>query len=314
MKKNSTLFLDVGITLLFILGILSLVLSKRQDLFGVEEDVQRKEGEQAAGYQSDFSDRTMDSIANAYVSNEVEELILETKMFDTVQVVPFLKLDLTDVMEINHEFYVLPPKEQGYLKDSYTYEEETQGGSVSETVHNYLPNERITKTYVPKGIILPEQSSIAVTMNRENILGEGQEGEGSVSVPVDPSFYEMISDATGIPEENISIHAYERQVSEKREEKKNMETIVSSNMFTIVQIGIGILLALFLALRLGRRGKKEMKKKELKNVPSTENVPVQAKEALKPKLEPYRNKRLEEYVRKHPEEAAQSLRKWIKEK
>lgn len=144
--------------------------------------------------------------------------------------------------------------------------------------------------------------------------GEGQEGEGSVSVPVDPSFYEMISDATGIPEENISINAYERQAPEKREENKNMETILSSKVFTIVQIGIGILLFLFLALRLGRRGKKEVKKKELKNIPTIENIPVQEKEDSKPKLEPYRNKRLEEYVRKHPEEAAQSLRKWIKEK
>ena len=57
-----------------------------------------------------------------------------------------------------------------------------------------------------------------------------------------------------------------------------------------------------------------MKKKELKNIPTIENIPVQEKEDSKPKLEPYRNKRLEEYVRKHPEEAAQSLRKWIKEK
>ncbi|RKJ48554.1 hypothetical protein D7X25_20635 [bacterium 1XD42-8] len=314
MKKNRTLLLDIGIMFLFILGILSFVLSKRQDLFGLDEDIKKEEGNLLGGYQNNFSGNTMDSIANAYISREVEGLILETKMFDTVQVVPYLKLDLTDVMEINHEFYVLSPNEQGYLKDSYTYEEETQAGAVSETIHNYLPNERITKTFVPKGIILPEQSSIAVTMSRENMSGEGQEGEGSVSVPVDPSFYEMISDATGIPEENISINAYERQAPEKRKENKNMETILSSKVFTIVQIGIGILLFLFLALRLGRRGKKEVKKKELKNIPTIENIPVQEKEDSKPKLEPYRNKRLEEYVRKHPEEAAQSLRKWIKEK
>ncbi len=308
MRKKSTLFLDVGIIFLFILGILSLVLSRRKDLFRLDEDMQRTEREQTADMENDYSGRTMDSIANAYISNEVKELILETKMFDSVEVVPYLKLDLTDVMEINHEFYVLPPNEQGYLKDFYTYEEETKEGAISETVHNYLPNERITKTFVPKGIILPEQSSIAVTMSREILTEEGEEGGKSVSVPVDPSFYEMISDATGIPEENISINGYERQTVEKREE------IVLSDIFTIVQIGIGGFLILFIALRLGRREKREMKKKELKNVPSTKNVPTQAKEVPKPKLEPYRNKRLEEYVRKHPEEAAQSLRKWIKEK
>lgn len=80
MKKNRTLFLDIGIMFLFILGILSFVLSKRQDLFGLDEDIKKEEGNLLGGYQNNFSGNTMDFIANAYISREVEGLILETKM------------------------------------------------------------------------------------------------------------------------------------------------------------------------------------------------------------------------------------------
>ena len=45
MKKNRTLFLDIGIMFLFILGILSFVLSKRQDLFGLDEDIKKEEAQ-----------------------------------------------------------------------------------------------------------------------------------------------------------------------------------------------------------------------------------------------------------------------------
>ena len=91
---------------------------------------------------------------------------------------------------------------------------------------DYLPNERLTKIKGSAGTINYDTSSISVvattyvTYDEDVLKKSGQlddmtfeefksQNSARVKTEVDPDFYTMVSKATGFPEANISIVAYE---------------------------------------------------------------------------------------------------------
>ncbi len=111
--------------------------------------------------------------------------------------------------------------------DSYVLEDgDVTESSVSEVKKDYLLSERLTKTYGAAGTINYDNSSISVvatsyvTYNEDTMKESGQlEGttfdefkannSDRVKTEVDEEFYQLVANATGIPESNISIVAYE---------------------------------------------------------------------------------------------------------
>lgn len=109
--------------------------------------------------------------------------------------------------------YVMRDGENGYA-------------NTSEINEDYLPNETITETENEVGAINPEESSITVVAtsyvpyDEDTLRAAGEldnmtfdefvaQNNQRVKTEVDEDFYTMVSNATGIPVENISIVAYD---------------------------------------------------------------------------------------------------------
>ncbi|MCI5934369.1 MAG: flagellar basal-body MS-ring/collar protein FliF [Lachnospiraceae bacterium] len=109
-----------------------------------------------------------------------------------------------------------------YMLENGDYTE----SSVTDIQKDYLPNERLTKIKGSAGTINYDTSSISVvattyvTYDEDVLKKSGQlddmtfeefksQNSARVKTEVDPDFYTMVSKATGFPEANISIVAYE---------------------------------------------------------------------------------------------------------
>ncbi len=107
------------------------------------------------------------------------------------------------------------------------YIENTDSGSSAyeETRIKYKPSERVTETVKEWGVINPENSSLAITLTRirtytetdlntlglltdttfdEYVLNNSEK----TRIEIGEEYYQLFSDASGIPAENISITAY----------------------------------------------------------------------------------------------------------
>jgi flagellar M-ring protein FliF len=103
---------------------------------------------------------------------------------------------------------------------------DTGTSSSSEVTENYFPSETITNNEKEVGTVSYDDSSISVVAasyvvyNEETLEKNGtlddmtfdefvEQNSQRVKTDVDEDFYSMVSNATGIPQENISIVAYE---------------------------------------------------------------------------------------------------------
>ncbi len=116
--------------------------------------------------------------------------------------------------------------------DETTYQIQTQASNnsnVETKEYDYLPNERVTNTEYEIGAIIPDESSISIVLRKvtdykevdlkqQGLLGDltfeqyAQQNGASKIITVDPSITTMVSLATGIAPDKISITAYEQPV------------------------------------------------------------------------------------------------------
>ena len=116
--------------------------------------------------------------------------------------------------------------------DETTYQVQTQASNnsnVETKEYDYLPNKRETNTQYEIGAIIPEKSSISIVLRKVTNLKESdlqqqglltdttfeqyaQQNGASKIIAVDPSIIAMVSMATGIATDKISITAYEQPV------------------------------------------------------------------------------------------------------
>ncbi len=211
---------------------------------------------------------------------------------------------------------------------SYMYEDSNNSSSSqSETSEDFLPNESITNKVTPAGGIDYSDSSISIAaisyreIREEDVRTQGLLDGGITweeyklansadrKLEVDADFYSMVSNATGISEENITIVAYESPIFCDEE---GME-ISWTDVLSIGMLIFILALLVIVALR-SMRSKKEVAEEEelsvenlLQSTPESEleDIDVEAKSEIR--------KMIEKFVDENPEAAAALLRNWLNE-
>lgn len=122
------------------------------------------------------------------VKAEIKDILMNSGVYNSVEVGLHLKLDFDQVKETDHDFYVHEGQDQGYKTSESEYESVAEGGvsgipgtdsnddtptyvmedgntthqEVTDRTTNYSPSEKITETSKGIGGMVPEESSITV--------------------------------------------------------------------------------------------------------------------------------------------------------
>lgn len=199
--------------------------------------------------------------------------------------------------------------------------------SESERVTNYLPNESLVSKNTPSGAINKSKSSVSVavitykkiyeeTVKSQGLLDGGltweeyKEANGAdVKKEVDPDFYSLVSDATGIDEENITIIAYESPMFYDKETLSlDWQTVLSG----IMLVAILLLLAFVVLRSMGIRREVESEE-ELSVENLLQSTPDSELEDIEVESKSETRKLIEKFVDDNPELAAALLRNWLNE-
>ena len=200
--------------------------------------------------------------------------------------------------------------------------------SYSESATDYRQNVSNTVTNGPAGSINYSNSSLSVSMicyreyDEENVERQGlldgitwedfkEANRESIKKEVDPEFFQMVANASGISEDRITIVAYE----EPRFYDKEGFALSATDITSIVMIILILALLAFVILRsMGPRKKAVEEEAELpveeilqstQPESTVEDIDLEAKFEMR--------KMVEKFVDENPEAAANLLRNWLNE-
>lgn len=297
---------------------------------------------------------SMKKKAEELVKNEVKSVLLGTDLYDSVEVASNLDLDFSSSQIVDHQYTPADGQTQGVLSHSETYESESTGGTggvpgttsndsdnepsyvienydnSSETVNqqsqDYLPNEKITTTDVPAGLIQYSSSSISVAAKTLHIYKEADvkaqglltdmtweefkdANKDAVKLDVDADLVTLVQTATGIPAENISIVAYDVPVFID----KDGMNVEASDIIQVVIIVLILGLLAFVILRSMRESKAEETEEELSVESLLQSTPQDSLEDIELEEKSETRKMIEKFVDENPEAVASLLRNWLSE-
>lgn len=198
--------------------------------------------------------------------------------------------------------------------------------SVTQESRDYLPNESVTEQTIPPGLIQYDSSSISVAAKslrvykEEDVRDQGlltdmtweefkAANEAQVKLDVDEELYALVRTATGIPEENIFIVAYEVPVFIDREGIDVEATDVVQIVIIVVILG----LLAFVILRSMRTSKTEEPEEELSVESLLQSTPQEPLEDIELEDKSETRKMIEKFVDENPEAVASLLRNWLSE-
>ncbi len=305
---------------------------------------------------------TVSGTANAQLSvkaeaekqmiGEVRRVLLGTKEFDNVEVATNLVLDFSSSERTTHNYTPADGQTQGVLASEDIYNSENESGvggipgtdsndddteyvledngnstsTVSEESRNYLPNEEITTTTTPAGLIDYGQSSLTAALIKYNIIREEDartQGllEGvtweeyklanteRTRLDVDEEFYTAVSNATGISPDSISLVAYSENLFFDAEGSG----ITATDILQIILIIVILALLAFVVLRSMRGEKHEEEEEELTVESLLQSMPDAQVEQISLENESDERKMINKFVEENPEAAANLLRNWLNE-
>lgn len=214
--------------------------------------------------------------------------------------------------------------------DDTTYVIEENAGSsstVTEESRDYLPNEKITDTKYAPGAIKYDESSVSIVATTYVVYSEAKlqeqglldgitfdefmtQNEEKVKTEVDEDFYDMVSKATGIAVENISIVAY--QVPFFQEAEVEERTITDYLLIALVILILALLG--FVVYKSSRPLETTEAEPEL----SVEALLATTKENQELEEIDFNDKSetriaIEKFVDENPEAVASLLRNWLDE-
>ncbi|MDF2906548.1 MAG: hypothetical protein K0R34_1869 [Herbinix sp.] len=200
-------------------------------------------------------------------------------------------------------------------------------GSVEIEEYDYLPNERVTNTEFEIGAIVPEQSSISIVLRKvinykeedlelEGLLADisfeeyALQNDGSRMAEVDPSVLKMVSLATGISEDRISISAYEQPVFLPKAQTVRSWTDYLQIVLAVLIVGLLIFVVF--------KGVGPVEVTELEPELSVEQLLATTKEHQSIEDIEFNEvsevrRMIEKFVDEKPEAVAQLLRNWLNE-
>lgn len=290
------------------------------------------------------------SEAEKNMINSVRRVILGTNEFDNVEVSPNLVLDFSNQKRTEHTYTPADGQTQGVLShedifssenvsgvggvpgtdsndDDTTYVLEDNAGSTStqsEESRDYLPNETITTTETPSGVINYGSSSLAASLIRYNVIREEDvDAQGLLDgvsweeyklanaertrIELDDTFLSAVSNASGISPDNITLVAYSENLFFDAEGS----AITATDILQIVLIIVILALLAFVVLR-SMRGEKHEEEEEELSVETLLQSDVQLEE-ISAENESEEKRLINKFVEENPEGAANLLRNWLNE-
>lgn len=304
-----------------------------------------------AGYAS--STLSLKQEVERTIKNEVAEVLLGTKDFDYVVVAPNIELDLSSKEVTSTTYTPADGQTQGLLSHETNYEAESSGGggyvpgtdsnvespsyvyeaaggsssTVTQYEKDYLPNTETTLQSIPAGGIKKDESSVAVTAIRLNIIKEEDAKKQGLldeitwdeyklanadktKIDISQEYYELVSDASGIDSKDITIVAYEEPFFVDK-------TSRNINWTTIIQIALIVIILLLLASVILRSLRTEKSKDEEPEEISVENLlqtmPDEQLDDIDLDAKSETRKMIEKFVDENPEAVANLLRNWLSE-
>ncbi len=212
--------------------------------------------------------------------------------------------------------------------DTYVWSQGEGGSStVSQFEKDYLPNSETTVQKIPAGSIIYDESSLAVTAISYNVIKEEDAKElglldgvtwdeyklandERIKLEVDPDLYSVVSDASGIAVEDITIVAYEEPFFV---DKESFDIDFADGLQVVLIIIILLLLA-YVVLRSFKKDKAEEEQPEELSVEKLlQTVPTEPLEDIELETKSEARKLIEKFVDENPEAVANLLRNWLTE-
>lgn len=287
------------------------------------------------------------------LQGEVKRVLLGTNEFDLIEVRPNLTLDFSSVEKVQHDYTPADGQTQGVLSQESIYNEEATGSNagvpgtdsngeegptyviddngnsshtVSEEQRDYLPNETITTTNVPPGLVDYKHSSLSISAIRYKVVHEEDaDAQGLLDgisweeykaanaertkLTVDEELVLMAANASGIGAEDITFLAYEEPMFIDKEKLD----VKGSDIMQIVLIVVIVALLAFVIIR-GMKAEKEPEQEEELSVESLlQSTPEAELEDIELEEKSEIRKLIDKFVEENPESAAMLLRNWLNE-
>lgn len=210
---------------------------------------------------------------------------------------------------------------------TYYYQDNDYSSStIEELYEKYLPNEYIEHTTIPAGRVNYAESSLAVSSTNYIIVKEDDvKAQGLLAgitweeyknannqrtlVDVTDEMVALASDASGIPEDNITIVAYEENFFVDSEG-------LGIDIYDVIQIALIVIILALLAIVVIKSmagEKQEEEPEELSVETLLQSNPEPALDDIEAEQSSETKKLIEKFVDENPEAVANLLRNWLNE-
>ncbi|MGL5259261.1 MAG: flagellar M-ring protein FliF C-terminal domain-containing protein [Lachnospiraceae bacterium] len=307
-----------------------------------------------SGIGSASSQLKVKSETESALHSNIRKILLGTKEYNLVEVSSNLQLDFTSKTITQHDYAPAEGSAQGVLSHESLYEAESTGGetssvpgtdsndsdntsyvigngstsssTVTERSSDYLPNETITYTDIPAGLINYDGSSISVAAIKYRVVKEEEaksqglldgvawtdykaQNNERIKLEVDEDIINMVATASGIAKENITIVAYEEPMFIDSDGL----SVSVADILQIVLIVVIIGLLAFVVIRSMKVQKEEVEEEELSVESLLQSSPELELENITVEEKSETRKLIEKFVDDNPEAAASLLRNWLNE-
>ena len=298
--------------------------------------------------------------AQKAIKSEVKKVLLGTDLYDNVEVASNLVMDFSNKEETTHDYTPVSGGTQGVLSHENTYsstgtngtsgvpgtdsnnqttyvtqDNQTSSSTVDEDSKDYLPNEKITTTTTPAGVIDYTNSSISVTainyvvMNQSDYDSAANGGstwaqyKAANASPVDVTdtvdaatkqrLVDVVAHATGITSSNITLALYNENVYFDNSGANISLTDILQIVLIVVILGL-LAFVILRSLRSEKAPEVEEQPEELSVEQLLESQPPEESLENIEVDEGSETKHLiEKFVDENPEAAANLLRNWLNE-
>ena len=294
---------------------------------------------------------TVKQQTEAVLQSNIKKVLLGTNEYNLIEVSSNLELDFSSVEETEHLFYAPDGQTQGVLSHEDIFESESTGGvsgvpgtdsnnqdntdyvmqdyessssTQSEISRDYLPNEKVTLTKIPAGLVKYNNSSISVAAIKYRVLKEEDAknqglldgitwdeykalNQERTKLEVDEDIVDLVAKASGISAENISFVAYEEPMYIDAEALP----VSATDIIQIVLIVLILGLLAFVIFRSMKSEKVVVEEEEVSVEKLLESIPEAPLEDLEVETKSETRKLIEKFVDENPEAAANLLRNWL---
>lgn len=219
------------------------------------------------------------------------------------------------------------PGTDSNTEDSYYYSDNDYSSSTIEELYKkYLPNESIVSTEIPPGTIHYDKSSVAVSSVTYKIVSEDDvEAQGLLTgiswaeyqaanserkpIEITDEMITLVSNATGIPQNNINIVAYEENFFVDSENKG----INIADIIPIVLIAVILILLVVVVIKSMHQETVTEEPEEISVDSLLQSNPEETLDNIEVEESSETKKLIEKFVDENPEAVANLLRNWLNE-